>query len=293
MDTRFLESFMLVVDKGSIAAAARHLGVTAAAVTQRLQVLEGEIGTRLLARSGRTMVPTSVGSAVVARARAILRGVEDLRSIVVDEPAGALRLGAVATAMTGLLPDLLKRCSTAFPRIDIHIAPGTSRDLYPKVLAGEIDAAIIVQPEFALPKSCAWRVLRHEPMMVIAPGSVASSDPREILTSHPFIRYDHTHWGGRLADRYLRHAKIRPRERFELDSLDAIAVLVDQGLGVSLVPDWAPPWPAGLTLKKLPIHKTKFVRRIGLVWLQASARAHLVRAFLGQEPKRTRPAHAG
>ena len=48
-------------------------------------------------------------------------------------------------------------------------------------------------------------------------------------------------------------AGIVPQERFELNALNAIAVMVDRGLGVSLVPDWARPWPEGLNLVRLPL----------------------------------------
>lgn len=282
METRFLESLIAVINKGSVAEAARDLNVTPAAIAQRVQALEAEIGARLLIRSGRTLVPTAAGMAILEQSRAITRDVRALRSLAVENaPEGELRLGAVATAMTGILPELLTRCSTDFPRIDVYVAPGTSRDLYPKVLDGELDAAIIVQPEFALPKTCEWHVLREEPMIVIAPGSVDVSHPHEILKAHPFIRYDRAHWGGRLADIYLRRVGIRPRERFELDSLDAIAVLVDRGLGVSLVPDWAPPWPAGLSLHKFRLADASLIRRIGVLWLRSSARTRLVKTFFG------------
>lgn len=282
METRFLDSLVTVVEKGSLAEAARHLGLTAAALAQRIQALEAEIGVRLLVRVGRTVRPTPAATAILDRARVIGREARALRAIAAeDQPVGELRLGAIATAMTGLLPDLLLRCSSTFPGIDVHITPGPSRDLYPKVLDGELDAAIVVQPEFALPKSCNWHVLRSEPLVVIAPPGAAESDPHTLLRTHPFIRYDRTHWGGRLADLYLRRAGIRPQERFELDSLDAIAVMVDRGLGVALVPDWAPPWPAGLQLRKLRVEDESLVRRIGALWLRASAHDRQVRAFLG------------
>jgi DNA-binding transcriptional LysR family regulator len=282
METRFLESLIAVIDKGSVAEAARHLNVTPAAIAQRVQALEAEIGAQLLVRSGRTLVPTAAGTAILEQSRAIMRDVRALRSIAAEnEPAGELRLGAVATAMTGILPALLTRCSANFPRIDVYVAPGTSRDLYPKVLDGELDAAIIVQPEFVLPKACEWRVLREEPMIVIAPASAEACDPHKILRTYPFIRYDRSHWGGRLADIYLRRVGIRPQERYELDSLDAIAVLVDRGLGVSLVPDWAPPWPADLALRKYQLADASLMRRIGILWLRSSARTRLVKAFFG------------
>ena len=84
-----------------------------------------------------------------------------------------------------------------------------------------------------------------------SPASIR--DPNVALASEPFIRLDRTGWAGRLVDGYLRHARIRPKERFELDGLEAITIMVDRGLGVSLVPDWSPPWPEGLSLRKLPV----------------------------------------
>ena len=50
MDTRFLESFVLAVDNGSIAEAARRLNLTAVAVAKRIHALENEIGVALVTR---------------------------------------------------------------------------------------------------------------------------------------------------------------------------------------------------------------------------------------------------
>jgi DNA-binding transcriptional LysR family regulator len=282
METRFLESLIAVVERGSVADAARALNLTPAAISQRMQALEAEIGAPLLVRSGRTLKPTQAGMAVADHARTIVRDIRALCSLAVEgEPVGDLRLGAIETAMTGILPDLLKRCSAAFPRIDIRVEPGTSRDLYPKVMRGELDAGIIMRPEFALPKAGEWRVLREEPLILIAPADVRERDPHVVLRKHPFIRYNQSQWGGRLVDTYLRQSGVRVRERFELDSLDAIAVLVDRGMGVALVPDWAPPWPAGLHLRRYSLKDSALVRQTGAIWLRASKRAPHVRAFLG------------
>ena len=87
-------------------------------------------------------------------------------------------------------------------------------------------------------------------------------------------------WGGRLVESYLNRAGIRPRERFVLSTLDAIAVMVDRGLGDSLVPDWSPPWPEGLTLAKLPLPLPTEPRRISFLWMKGSARIRLLRVFL-------------
>jgi len=186
--------------------------------------------------------------------------------------------------LSGLLPDILAWMKENYPEIDVNIAVGHSGGLYRKVLDGDdLDAAVITEPPFAIPKSCAWRMLREEPLIVLTRAPAPSRKPHAILASEPFIRLDRKIWPGRLVDDYLRKAGIRPRELFEIDQFDAIAVMVDRGLGVSLLPDWAPPWPGGLSLAKLPVPSGRsFARRIGLIWPKASVRLRLVKAFLEQ-----------
>ena len=120
------------------------------------------------------------------------------------------------------------------------------------------------------------------PMVVLAPESMLANDAHAILRTAPFIRYDRNTYGGKIADQYLRRVNLQPAVRFELTSLSAIALLVDRGLGVALVPDWPRPWPEGLTLKKLPISDLSCVRRLGLLWFKASPRLRLVDALLDE-----------
>ena len=281
MDTQFLESFVMVVEHGSVAEAARRLSLTAAAVTQRIRALEREIGTALVSRSGRNMRATEAGTAILAQAEQLLRGVRDLRTTANEQNfAGELSLGAVSSALTGILPPILSRLAKNYPLITLHIYPGTSSELYRKVTDGELDAAVIIEPQFALPKTCGWQTWREEPLVLLAHRGVTERDPHRILATEPFIRYDRKQWGGRLAENYLQQAGIHPQDRYELNSLDAIAVLVDRKLGVSLVPDWAPPWPAGLTLNKMSMPIPFQKRRVGMLWRRASARMRLVQALI-------------
>jgi DNA-binding transcriptional LysR family regulator len=142
MDTRFLESFVAVVEQGSLAEAARRLNLTPAAVAQRIRALESEIGARLLIRSGRTVRPTQSGAAILTHTRNFLGHVRDLKSIAANNvPAGELRLGAVHTAKNGLLPNILSGMAKKYPLVEIHIVGGMAASLYPRVLSGELDAA--------------------------------------------------------------------------------------------------------------------------------------------------------
>jgi DNA-binding transcriptional LysR family regulator len=286
VETQFLNTFVTVVEQGSMAAAARVLNITPAAVAQQIRTVERELGTSLIARVGRTVSITEEGARILQRARELLRGVADLRSIANDSAvSGELHLGACPTALAGMLPDILARMVEQFPEINVFIRPGYSAELYRAVETGELDAALVLQAPFTLPKTCDWQLLREEPLVVIAPQSMAGRDPHELLANEPLIRYDRNQWGGRLADDYLRRAGIVPRERFELNGLNAIAVMVDRGLGVSLVPDWARPWPEGLRLVRLPLPDAGEPRRIGIVWSRSSVRIRLVNVLLEESRK--------
>ncbi|HZV38967.1 MAG TPA: LysR substrate-binding domain-containing protein, partial [Pseudoxanthomonas sp.] len=205
----------------------------------------------------------------------------DLRSVANDTAvSGELRVGACPTALAGMLPDILARMVENFPQINVFIQPGYSADLYRAVESGELDAALVLQAPYSLPKTCQFQLLREEPLVMLAPARMAGRDPHELLASEPLIRYDRHQWGGRQADEYLRNAGIVPRERFELNALNAIAVMVDRGLGVSLVPDWARPWPEGLDLVRIPLPLPSEPRRIGVVWSRSSVRERLVNVLI-------------
>lgn len=282
MDSQFLQSFVMVVDCGSMAEAARRLDVTPAAVAARVRSLEEAIGQRLVRRAGRTVKPTEAGLRILDNARVVLRDLRNLHALANDDaPVGEWRLGVSASSLTGLLPPLLRGLYDKHPRLAVYMEPGNSGTLYERVTSGALDAAIIVEPQFTLPKSCEWQVLVEEPLCVLAPAALAGRDPLDLLASEPLIRYDRSMWGGRMADTYLREHRIQPQERIEIDALNAIAAFVHQGLGVALVPDWTPPWPEGLDLVRLALPPPAPVRRMGLAWTEGPKSA-LARALLAQ-----------
>jgi DNA-binding transcriptional LysR family regulator len=282
MDTQFLQSFVMVVDCGSMAEAARRLDLTPAAVAARVKSLEEVMGTALVRRAGRTVKPTEAGLRILAHARGVLRDVRNLQALATDDaPLGEWRLGVSSSSLTGVIPPLLRGLYEKHPKLAVYMEPGNSAELYQRVTAGVLDAAVIVEPQFTLPKSCGWQVLVEEPLCVLAPAALAGRDPLDLLASEPFIRYDRSMWGGRMADAYLREHQIQPQERIEIDALNAIAVFVHQGLGVALVPDWTPPWPEGLQVLRIPLPPPAPVRRMGLVWSEGP-KAALARALLAQ-----------
>lgn len=293
MDVRYLQSFVTVVESGSYAQAARRLDLTPTAVAARVKALEQTLGLSLVKRAGRSVRPTDAGMRILDRARALLRDARDLAALASDDmPFGELRLGVFVSAMTSVLPPVLKRVYERYPQLSVFVMPGASVDLCRRVGVGELDAAIVVEPQFAIAKTCSWQAIMEEPLVVVAPLSMQGRDAHELLRTQPFIRYDRSVLGGQLADRYLRDHGIVPQQRLEIDGLMAIAALVDQGLGVALLPDWSSMWSANYALARIPLPGRAPVRRIGLVWQTHGPRALLARTFL-EEAQKAFPAAAG
>lgn len=280
MDSRLLETFLVVLEQGSLAGAARHLGLTPAAIAQRIDVLEKEVGVPLLMRAGRRVVPNQAGLSIAESSQRVLAEIRRLRSMArSDELAGELTLGAIATAMTGVVPDALARLQNDVPRLEVFLMPGTSRELHKSVVDGKLDAAIIVRPPFEIPKTLEWRRLRLEPFYLFCHPSMEDDNVLQILEKAPFIRYDRSNWGGKQVDDWLNDNGLAPRDWLELDSLDAIAIMVGKGLGVSILPDWPRPRPDNLNVRLLPLPGSQ-PREVGALWQRGSPASRLIEALL-------------
>lgn len=281
MDSRFLETFVEVVRLGSLAEASRRLGITPAAVAQRMQALEAEIGKPLLLRVGRTVRPTEAGMAILDSSERVLREIRQMTGLAhSDSLTGELRLGAIATALTGFIAPALRWLRVEAAELEVFLLPGASPDLYQQLAESRIDAAVLVRPPFDIAKTYEWRALRREPFRLICPAEMAVEDVFHTIRTQPFIRYDRNNWGGRQLEAWLRAHDLAPREWVELDSLEAIAVMVDSGLGVAIVPDWSRPWPEGLNLQVLDIPDAPAPREVGLLWPRVSGRGRLMGGLL-------------
>ncbi|MDC2858927.1 MULTISPECIES: LysR family transcriptional regulator [unclassified Delftia] len=277
METSYLHSFLLVVETGSMAEAARRLDITAAAVAQQIRILEREFDAPLLARAGRTVLPTPAGHRLAQSAPQLLRELANAKTHVSQEgTAGELVIGTINTALHSLLPDILAGFVKKCPDAKVFLRSATTRELYEAVRQGELDAAVCLHPSFALAKTFDWTLLREEPLVLLVPRQLAHLDPHTLLRTQPLIRYDRSLGGGQMVERYLRAAQISPQERFELSSLVAIAMMVDRGLGVSLVPDTALNLPDGQGVVRLALPEESQSRRFGVMWLRSSARLPLI-----------------
>ncbi|KAA8995746.1 LysR family transcriptional regulator [Affinibrenneria salicis] len=234
---REIKTFVAVTQFGTFATAGQHIGLTQSAVSAQIRSLEEALGMQLFDRSGRTAQLNTAGNRVLPMAEEILAIFARMSQPEdIDHYRGAIKIGAIATVQTGLLPKVLVQLHQQAPALETKLLPGVSFDLLTQVDAGHIDLAIVLKPAFALSKDLYYEILKQEPFALITPTDLPGDNPLAIIRENPFIRYDRTSFGGRLVTRFLREHRLEPTLALEIDEIDAIVKMVENHLGVALVP---------------------------------------------------------
>lgn len=267
MDTRFIQTLLSVVDSGSFAGAARKENMTPAAVAQRIRSIEAELGQRLVTRVGQQVSPTRECFSILPRLRNIVNEIGQIATDL-DETGlgGPIRLGSISTALSDRVPNVLAQFAQHAPNANLRIVPGTSKDLYSKLLNEDIDAAFIIQPLFNLPKSISSVHIEWQPFVMI----VSADDDRpfeKIISSERALIYDSSSWGGRHIMPWIKNWVPHDKILCELDALEAIGIAVGCGIGYSIVPDWQ--GLAGLTsVRRIPLPNLAQKRELVLLHRQ-------------------------
>src|SRR6266403_5730708 len=120
---RNLHVFSTVVQCGSMAKAAEQLGVSPPAVSEAIADLEHALGVQLVDRSAQGIEPTIYGDALLRRSVAVFdelkQSIRDIEFLS-DPTTGELRVGSMEAPWFTLLPDVIRRFSQQYPRIEVH-----------------------------------------------------------------------------------------------------------------------------------------------------------------------------
>lgn len=276
MSLRAFRTFQAIARHGSFARAGDAVGLTQSAVSLQVKALEAEFRVQLFDRSHRLPILTEAGKIVLARAEEILALYDQIAVALADEQtlAGRLRLGAVQTALFGVLPDALAALTRDHPRLRVHLAAGVSADLSLQVATGDLDAAVTTQPVGPHPAELVWTPLYHDRLWLIAPAGHQGRPAHDLFAELPFIRFDQRAWAGRLIERELRRLRITARDEMVLDSPDIVVRMVEKGLGIAVVP-LDDRQVAALSVTCLPFGEPQVRRGVVLMEPRARPKARL------------------
>src|SRR5262245_51509365 len=140
-----------VAVRGTIASAARSLGLTPSAVSQQLAVLEREAGCGLLDRSPRGVVLTGAGHALAERATAIVDVLASARADldrIAGSVSGPVAVAAVASAAATLVSDGVLKLRSEQPGIEVTVTVAEPAAALDRLLAGDVDMAVVDEYDY-------------------------------------------------------------------------------------------------------------------------------------------------
>jgi LysR family transcriptional regulator, carnitine catabolism transcriptional activator len=270
MELRQLEYVVAIVDEGSFTAAARTSFVAQPSLSQAVRGLEEELGVELFRRVGRGVVVTPVGQAFADRARDVLRGVEELRSLArADEFLLSGRLDVVALQTLAVEPGapLVGAFRRAHPGVAVRVVqPDGPRDLAEIVRSGRCEVGLTELPS-GVPGLVELRLGTQDLDAVFPPRTAL---PRrdaitlDELVEHPIVTSPVGTSTRALLDEALSGAGLEAAMVVETDQREATVALVLAGAGATVLPRRMAEQATamGAVRRKL---RPRIRRRIGLV----------------------------
>jgi LysR family hydrogen peroxide-inducible transcriptional activator len=264
---------------GHFGRAAAVCAVSQPALSMQIRDLEQDLGTPLFERGPRQVRLTGFGEAFVARARDILRAVDELSDLARvaggrmagGRLAGRLRIGVIPTVAPYLLPGLVGDLLRLHADLDIHVRETLTPRLLRELAEGRLDTAIVALP--VSEPAFAEVELFAEQFVLVRPAADAGRPVpgREELREMRLLLLEEGHC---FRDQALSFCALRPRQPRELldgSSLSTLVQMVGAGLGVTLIPEMAvdvETRSAAVAVSRFPAPEPG--RTIGMIWRRTS-----------------------
>jgi DNA-binding transcriptional LysR family regulator len=235
-----LDAFVAVARQGTISGAAELLFVSQPAMTARIQSLERALGSELFTRGRHGSRLTEAGRALLPHAERALTAVEHGRDAVHDVATGSggrLTIGAAPAVSTYVLPNMLHRFQADHPDVQLSVRSGHSEDVLEMVLREEVEIGLMRPIQHADITSSL--LYEDELALVVHRGHPFASSARirmDQMASEHLILFDRTSSYHELTSTLFRQAGIAPRGYIEVDNIDAAKRMVEQRLGIALLP---------------------------------------------------------
>jgi len=233
------EAFLKTAQLGSLTRAAEALHSTQSRISHILRELEEEFGFSLMQRSRGGIRLTEAGERLMPLMKEILQKQQELETLAADireAEAGVVRIGVFSSVAVQWLPGMLESFQTTHPKAEVQILSGDYDDLDRWLQSGDVDLSFVTLPA---PDGMQVIPLQVDSLVVILPRghqlAKYEAVPIPELRSEPFIslRQSSNHDIHRALDK----AGVQPHIRYSTRDDYALIAMVQQGLGVSIVPE--------------------------------------------------------
>lgn len=250
--------------------AAEACSISQPALSLQVKELEEIVGAPLVERGTRQIRLTGLGESFAARARVILRAVEELGDLAraSHRPfSGQLRLGVIPTVAPYLLPSVINSLTQRYPALDLLPRESTTQRLIGELMNGRLDAAILALP-VSEPALTAVSLFEEEFFLVRPQADEGKPVPSaETLQDMRLLLLEEGHCFRDQAISFCKISVSPSHDLIEGNSLSTLVQMVGAGIGVTLIPEMAVP----VETRSAPVSVVRLApprpsRTIGMVW---------------------------
>ena len=243
MDVRRLEVLVAAVGEGSLAGAARSLGITPSAASQAIGALESTLGRPLLTRLGRGVRPTEAGQRLAVRAQSILTELQSAEDEALGQQEAGLVLAAPPTVVAGIVPGVFTRLRATHPQLHLGVVEAERARAAELVAVGKATVAVVDHHATAEPDRggpLVAQVIGDEPVFAWLPVdhrlAAASTVDLADLRGADWVASPPLSACFDLLTRACSAAGFAPRVVATCSEYRSAAELVAAGMGVSIAP---------------------------------------------------------
>lgn len=273
IELRHLRYFVAVAEELHFGRAAARLNISQPPLSQQIQILEAQIGAKLLARTNRSVSLTAAGAQFLADSRQILSQVEAaaVRAARLHQgETGELRIGFTSSApFIKPISDSLSQFRRGYPDVHLQTLEINTRAQIAPLNEGELELGLMRNTH--LPDTLDWQLILREPLMAMVhrenPLAARPTISLRELADQPFVFFD-PHVGTGLYDDILgllHRYDVQPLIAQEVGEAMTIIGLVAAGLGVSILPASFQRIQLN-EMRWLPITEADAVSEMWLVW---------------------------
>ena len=233
------ETLAKVCELGSLTKAAEALEITQSAVSHTINSLEEQFGFAILTRSRAGVKLTDNGQRIMPSVRGMLNYYEQLNqtvSAIRGLDFGTVRIGAFTSVAVHWLPGVIKEFQRDYPNVDIKLLNGDYHDVEKWLTEGSVDLGFVNLPTKL---NCECIALMEDRLLaILPPDHKFASYPKFPLVeceTEAFITLLET--SNHDANKALSAAGIKPNIKFSTKDDYAIIAMVEQGLGISIMPE--------------------------------------------------------
>jgi molybdate transport repressor ModE-like protein len=196
LEIRHCRVLVAVSDHGSVSSAARELGLAQSTISETLLSLERVVGAPImLRRPGKEATLTAAAETLLPHARALISAAAAALAAVSGDNRGVIRLGAVESVSTFVMPKVLNVFRARCPSVEVQINVGLCDDLRRRVRLGELDAAVTLEGSEAArayEDGCSRKLLPTQLRLVVSarPPRAGETVKKADLTTRIFLLPD-------------------------------------------------------------------------------------------------------